>query len=371
MPSNSFKSFRGTWSDGRTAAALNVTIRFEENGLNIRKTEADIGEIWPYGDLTSVSPLSSGRAAQLGRQDQVGARLFVDDGGFAGKILARAPHLSTHAERKRILAPMLAFTVIVAGVSAAIWYFELSPARAIAGLLPDKARMQLGDLVVKKMTANKKICEAPAGRAALDKLAGRLIISIPEGHRFQLRVVDLGVVNAFATPGERIIVSGKLIRFTTSPEELAGVIAHEIGHGLERHPETGIVRALGIGAGLELLLGGSAGSFGEIGAFLLQLNYSRKAEAEADRHAIGMLQTANISVHPFARFFERLQSRKSSGTGKNANKSITAPPNKFMELLRSHPATAERIAMISATKDVAPRPVLSTSEWAALRDICS
>lgn len=370
MRSSLHETFRATLSDGRTAAALNVTVRFEESGLDIRKIDSEPGETWLYDDLTSVSPLLLGRAAQLGTNRQKSARLFVEDGSFAEQILARSPHLSTYAEQKRVLTPMLAFSAVIAGLAAAIWYFEISPARAIANLLPDRARTQLGDLVVKKMSANKKICTAPMGQAALDKLVGRLENALTEEHHFKLRIVDLNIVNAFATPGERIIVSGRLINFTHSPEELAGVIAHEIGHGLERHPETGLVRALGITAGLELLLGGSAGGLGEIGGLLLQLSYSRKAEAEADVHAIAILRRAEISVRPFAQFFERLQARKSSGIGTNANKSVTTPPNKVLELLRTHPATAERIAVISNSRDGATRSLLTSSEWTALKEIC-
>ena len=109
-----------------------------------------------------------------------------------------------------------------------------------------------------------------------------------------------------------------MINFVQSPEELAGVVAHEMGHGIKMHPEAGIVRALGISAGISIAFGGATGGFGDVGAMLLQLKYSRAAEFEADAIALSILKDAEIPAKPFAAFFARLEEKKEGGqSGKN------------------------------------------------------
>jgi Peptidase family M48 len=76
-----------------------------------------------------------------------------------------------------------------------------------------------------------------------------------------------------------IIVTRGLLEKVGSPEEVAGVPAHEIGHVLELHPETAIVRAVGLAA--ELILTGSSSRLANLGILLSQLSYNRAAEREA------------------------------------------------------------------------------------------
>ena len=120
------------------------------------------------------------------------------------------------------------------------------------------------------------------------------------------------VVNAFALPGEQIVVLRGLIEEADSPDEVAGVIAHEMGHGLELHPETGIVKALGMSAAVLLIFGDSS-SIGNWGAHLLQLSYTRSAEREADVHALRILKAADISPKGISDFFKRLEPFSTDG----------------------------------------------------------
>ncbi len=97
-----------------------------------------------------------------------------------------------------------------------------------------------------------------------------------------------------------------LIAKADSPDEVAGVLAHEMGHGIEMHPETALVRALGLSAAAELMLGGSGGTLANIGIVLAQLSYTRDAERNADRHALEILKGAGVSAQGLAEFFTRV-----------------------------------------------------------------
>ena len=180
-----------------------------------------------------------------------------------------------------------------------------------------------------------------------------------------MRVVllDWSLVNAFAVPGGQIILTRGLVQRAGSSDEVAGVLAHELGHTLELHPEAGIIRALGLSAAMQLALAGSQGTISNIGLILTQLRYTRIAEREADAHALRMLKGAGISAKGFGDFFERLESKK---PGEEAGKSAS----ELEVILRTHPPTAERIAMVRAQPTYPATPALSADDWRALRDAC-
>ncbi len=154
-------------------------------------------------------------------------------------------------------------------------------------------------------------------------------------------------LNAFALPGGFIGVHSALILAAQNESELASVMAHEIGHVVQRH----IARMLGQQsqdaliplASVLLAVLASRGSQDSSMALLAggqgvalqrQLNFSRDAEREADRIGLQILQSANFDPSGMVGFFGRMQA---------ATRSYTDNAPSF---LRSHPLTTERIADI-------------------------
>lgn len=354
--------FQGRFSDGTSAAGRVVDVRLGERGIEIRSPGDAAPLIWPFGALSTSVPI--GRHAidvLVGYAHQPGATLFVAEGVFARRLGELAPHLTTHATRMRHAAPWLWAAAAVALVAGGVWLMELSPARAVARLLPDGARQMLGANVVASMTAGRAVCTAPAGRAALDRLALRLTEAAGAATAFRIVVVDWGLVNAFAAPGERVVLTRGLIEKATSPDEVAGVLAHEMGHGLEMHPEAGIVRALGLTAAADLMLGGSGGAIGNMGVILAQLSYTRGAEREADAHAVRILRGAGISPKGLSDFFHRVEASEGGG-GKR--------PAGTLDILSTHPQSAERAEAIARQPAYPATPALAAAAWADLRAIC-
>ena len=181
----------------------------------------------------------------------------------------------------------------------------------------------------------------------------------------QVRVMllDWWLVNAFAVPGGQIVLTRGLVQTAGSPDEVAGVLAHELGHALELHPETGLVRAMGLAAATQLIFAGSAGTVSNVGMVLTQLRYTRIAEREADAHAVRMLKGAGISAKGFGDFFERLEGKRPAAA--ESGKSVPS-----LDLISTHPATAERIAMVRAQPAYPATPALSAEDWKALREAC-
>jgi Zn-dependent protease with chaperone function len=140
------------------------------------------------------------------------------------------------------------------------------------------------------------------------------------------------------------------------------VLAHEIGHVVNRDPTRLALRSAGSVGILGLLLGDFAG-----GAFVLVLaeqliaaDYSREAEAAADRAAHRIMRDAQLPLGPFAAFFERLMARHGSGGG-------------LMSHLATHPELAGRARDARDADTIRGsnfRPVLEDQDWVALRNIC-
>jgi predicted Zn-dependent protease len=197
-----------------------------------------------------------------------------------------------------------------------------------------------------------RVCTAPAGQRALDRLAGRLALP---GSRVRVRVVDLGLVNAVTLPGRQVVLFRGLLGAARSPDEVAGVLGHELGHVENRDVMTGLLRDFGI----SLLIGGADG--GKVANALLSSRYGRAAERAADAHAIAALARADISPADTAAFFDRLGKREPG-----------AVAGRLLTYLSTHPLSAERRrAFVAATRRAPPyRSAMSVGEWQALRQIC-
>jgi predicted Zn-dependent protease len=170
-------------------------------------------------------------------------------------------------------------------------------------------------------------------------------------------------VNAVAVPGGRILLFRGLIEHAESAEEVAGVLAHELGHVVHRDPTVEALRAAGSAGILGLLVGDVVGAGIVVAASeaVLNASYRREAEARADDTAIRLLAEAGLPSGPFADFFRRMRARYGEVRG-------------VFRYFASHPALEARAERAEAGDAVAGgdyEPVLGPAEWRALRGICS
>jgi predicted Zn-dependent protease len=142
-------------------------------------------------------------------------------------------------------------------------------------------------------------------------------------------VADNKQVNAFAAPGGVVVVNSGLIALASTPEELAGVLAHEVAHVEHRHSLSQMIENVGTVAALGMLLGDWSDTIaGSMATQLLSLKYSRNAELDADRYGMQRMIAAGIDPARMADFFDKL-SDKDKGPAATA-------------ILSSHPASKER-----------------------------
>ena len=178
-------------------------------------------------------------------------------------------------------------------------------------------------------------------------------------------------VNALALPGGAILVSKGLLNEAESPEELAGVIAHEIQHVLLRHSTEGILRNLAQSMLLALFVGDVNAIMEKLvslASTLETLGLSREMEAEADQKGMELILATNIDPHGMIRIFEKLTQEESSQEEEARNK--TAPKEKDIKLFSyfsTHPSSKNRL--IKLEKQMKPHenrtwmPLFQNLDW--------
>lgn len=204
-----------------------------------------------------------------------------------------------------------------------------------------------------------EICKpGPESEAALKKMVARLYPLNKNESITDIRVeiVKGNVENAFTFPGGRIVIFNKLIENSGSPEELAGILAHEIGHVKERHILQKIINVLSFTALFQFIGGDFSSAFALDPSTILSLGsltFDRGMEREADKHAFDRLKKAKVSTQGLASFFKRT----SQLSGKLA-------------LLTTHPGSEERTRLFQEKDDPKVFPVLSQKEWLDLKNYC-
>ncbi len=166
---------------------------------------------------------------------------------------------------------------------------------------------------------------------------------------FTFTVLDSEIVNAFALPGGYVYVTRGLLALADDEAELAGVLAHEIGHVTARHTAQRYDRAqLGnLGAGVATILGGIL--LGDVGAQLGQQvgglgaaayvqAYSREQEFEADQLGVRYLSRAGYDPQAMASFLDKLRAKDELvRAGRRERSGVPS-------FLASHPRAADRVA---------------------------
>jgi Zn-dependent protease with chaperone function len=348
--------WRGRLHDGRTAASHPVEASLGADALEIAHPGGAALARWPYRGLVAIEPLRAGAPAVLAPDADDDARLTLAHPPAFDALVARAPQLADGvvAAVRRGAGTVALWGAAIAALLAALWFGWPELADGIASLISDRVQTHIGEQAREQILDRTKPCDVAEGRAALDGLMTRLVTAMHYDEPVTVTVIDLPIVNAVALPGNQILVFRQLITEAQSPEELAGVLAHEIGHLAARHPIRNLVRQFGLNMILMALSGSS--NWDGVAQMLISSSYSRGFEAEADTRALDALEAAGIGGQGWVDFFDR-------HTGKNG------AFDRAGAYLSSHPPSAERrdrALHLPPTKE----PALSAGEWLVLRSIC-
>lgn len=362
----------GLYFDGTTSARHAVTVEARPEALHIAGADGAVIGDWPYGELRAQSaPDDVMRLRRAGGAEL--ARLEVRDKALIVAIDEYADSLDRTGKterrlRKRVIAWSIAATVSL--VLVTVFGLPLLADR-IAPLIPLSIEQRLGlavDAQVRAMLDNghgDKPFECgtadaeKAGRAALDTLIRRLETAAGLPIPFKTAVVRRRDANAIALPGGHIYVFEGLVAQSRNADEMAGVIAHEIGHVAHRDGTRSLLQAAGLSFMFGMLLGDfTGGGLVVIAAkTVVQSAYSREVETYADLYGVNLMAKAGGEPRALGTILDRIAGAIEPGS----------------KILRDHPDTKERIAKINTMADglVRPsQPLLSPSEWTALKNIC-
>jgi Zn-dependent protease with chaperone function len=361
-----------SYNDGTSAARLEVAVALDLDGLRITDREGQPVAFWPYQDLRHLDEVFRDKHLRLKLatqdEDAQGARLTLPDHELLEDLVPRAPQLALpkqgwghHGVR------WIGYTAAgIAALVIVLWYALPRFAEVTAQAIPVSWEVALGEQVMDQIIEifaqledkeEVAFCEAPPGRRVLDDLTGRLSSAAASPYEFKVAVIDLDIPNAFALPGGHIVVFRGLLDFAQSPDEVAGVLAHEMGHVVERHGTESLMKSIGLSLFFGVMLGDlGSGAVGVAGETLVSMSFSREAEHEADVTAVELLDGIDASTKGLAEFFARLQEEQGDMPG-------------ALAVLSSHPSHESRQVLFAGASHEAAA-TLDPSSWQSLKEIC-
>nr|WP_249815934.1 M48 family metallopeptidase [Bradyrhizobium sp. 138] len=357
-----------------SAQSVKPTIFFDGVSSRRRQVKLMLGDVleiveeggapvrWAYADIRRAD--SPGGVLRLACTSAPSlARLEIRDAVLAADLTARCLRLDEHQTSRRGVAKIVGWSVAAAVSIVCVVLFGVPlAADRLAPLVPKPVERRIGDAaeVQMKTIFGRNTCEDPAGKAAFTKLVNRLRDAAGlDDDSMTAGVLPTSVPNAFALPGGKVFVLKGLLDKAESPDELAGILAHELGHLKHHDNMRGLIYNGGTSFLIGLLFGDVTGSSAVIFASrtLVEASYSREAETAADTFAIEVMHKLGRSPKPAFELMFRI-------TGKEGGSTLTT-------ILASHPLTEDRLArMTREDRPASGPPLLTDKEWKALKGVC-
>ena len=338
---------RGFWFDGKTSERREVTITCGADAVVHVLGEA-IDASASLRDLR-IDP-SLGTARRMirfpdGAAAETADHLFLDElhrrqgrGGFF-----RAVHRWETSLLRALCALLLMLLIGFYFVRYAIPFLATKAAFALPvaneQFLGRETLQVLDRIVLKPSKLSKE------RRSELTALFATMTAGYPQRRswRLEFRSGEAVGANAFALPAGIVVVTDRLVALAKSDDEIAGVLAHEIGHVNRRHA----LRNLMQNSATALLVATVTGDITSVTSLsatlptvLIDAKYSRDFENEADDAAVAYLKGKGIPVQTYADMLTRLgEDHQKEKKGENS-------ASRFGELFADHPLIQERVKRV-------------------------
>jgi Zn-dependent protease with chaperone function len=345
--------------DGMSNRRRAVTLAFADQ-LEINENARPVAA-WSFADIRRAdAPSGTLRLTCLAAPAL--ARLEIRDPVVATELTARCTRLDENIPGRHgvwaIIGWSLAATVSIVGV---VLFGVPLAADRLTPLVPQALERRLGEVSdgQVKTVFGGKICDNASGQAAFSKLVNALREAVGLDTSVQSAVLSSPVPNAFALPGGKIYLFRGLLAKAENADEIAGVLAHELGHLKHRDNMRALIYNGGTSFLIGLLFGDITGSSAVIFASrsIVTASYTREAEQNADTVSIDVMHKLGRPTKALGELLFRV-------TGKEGDKGLS--------FLANHPLTEDRLARMRR-EDAPPSgpPLLSAQEWASLKAICS
>lgn len=299
--------------DGTSSDPISVEPRLSDSGLVVGSRTV------PWNRIQGIRKVAGTYRIDLGDHGV----LVVDDESLALE-LDRRLHAGksgfarwSHRWSALPLWKQALFGILVGGAFAGALYAGFIQ---LYRLVPLRYDRHIGDKVHAQAMELFDTCASPR-LVEFARKAATTLSSPDDRFRHRVVVVNDSMVNAFALPGGNIYLFRGILESSESPDEILGVVAHEIAHVELRHGVQQLGRTLGIaflssmaiGADVEgLEMTDNLEALGEIGSTLLVLKYSRGFEREADLEGLRRLREAGLPAIGLGRLLVRIETRHGS-----------------------------------------------------------
>lgn len=354
--------------DGRTATRHRATLTISPAALQIAMPDGSSKQ-WPYGEIRQTQGTYRGEPVRLEFGPEPAEAVVVASRALLTEIHTAAPALAQHFPNPSWRQTRLAWT-LGAGLGVILMLIGLyrwgipGIASAATPYVPTTWEESLGRKIVEQLAPETQQCRDPNRLRKIDEVVQTLAATHPSSpYRITLSVVDNPGINAFAAPGGQLVILRGLLEQTTSAEQLAGVLAHELQHVYLRHSTRAILEQTAGTLLLTAVSGDLSGglAWGLQGAQTMgSLHYSRTHEEEADIKGLRMMQAAHLDPAAVIAFYGTLQKSEQDHAG---------PP----DFLSTHPDMGRRLATLLALAGPTPtdaRPLLPGEDWMDIRSLC-
>jgi predicted Zn-dependent protease len=310
-------AFRFSWDGGSISFLPNiVTLERDPSGLIVLSDSTQPGRVvsTKHEEILGHWVIERNNRLRLQARDilrkREGRRTLVLAGAFLGIFCASAFAL-----------------LLLAGITV----------RFLVNQVPVSRETSLGDMAFQQITQEVVFVNQPRATHDLHLLVQRLARKPPAtDYEYEIRIVQMEEPNAFALPGGRLLVTTGLIEWAERPEQIAGVLAHELAHVTQRHGLRTIVHTAGPYYALGIFITDRQRFLSflrDASTVALALGYSREQETEADLVGWQYLVDAGIDPRGMIEFLEHLA----------GDPFISSMEGAVPAFLSTHPPTTERI----------------------------
>jgi beta-barrel assembly-enhancing protease len=370
--------FAGALFDGKSARKHPVDIELTPREI-ILKNPGHEPIHWLYPKLRWAANTTNPFYIEQGEINSEGMEtLVVEDPDFYNSISKIAPDSFFTAGKKAETNWKIYVAGLLVLIFSAYVFIKVVPAFLACRMIdriPVEWEVTLGQSILKMLPLEQKPDQKIL--AVLQDTVALLEQSVEGNQPYDLRIYIWSEkeVNALALPGGAMLISQGLLNEAESPEELAGVIAHEIQHVLLRHSTRGIICNLTQSMLLALFVGDVNATMEKVVnlvSTLETLGLSREMEVEADRKGMELILAANIDPRGMIRIFEKLTQDASSQEEEIKNKAVSRKiDTEFFSYFSTHPSSKNRI--LNLKKQMKPHenktwmPLFQNLNWNELK----
>jgi beta-barrel assembly-enhancing protease len=254
-----------------------------------------------------------------------------------------AEQIESQATRGELSRRMKIVVLFFVGAGLVLWLGMIATGtmvRAIVAKIPPEKEREFGSALLDEFKGELTFLDDTNQVAELTAMAQPLLRALPATQQWQFYLINEPSPNAFALPGGHIVVTTGLLRLVERPEELLGVVSHEVAHVTCKHGFRQAIASAGPFLVFQVFLSGQGGALGAVAggsAILVSQSFSQEYEKEADDVGWDYLVKANIDPRGMIEMFRKLKDVEAS---ESTSELI---PKAF----NSHPDMDKRIARLN------------------------